>query len=229
MRAPVSAGAVSIRERPILFSGPMVRAILGGRKTQTRRVITEINPAYVERHKADDHWGAECRHGNVGDRLWVRESYRYFHESGWHDGDLEDYLVDQEHARPEADLRVGMRRDNERGGLVERVTYLHETTAIEDDHNLRHYRRRPSIHMPRWASRLTLDITGVRVERVQDISEADAIAEGCFDEKEHDGSLPSEVFRALWDSLNAPRGYSWTANPWVWVVEFTPSARERGA
>lgn len=198
-----------MKERPILFSGPMVRAILDGRKTQTRRVI-KPQPhaaadafAWVARGK-HSRWTAQkdgkaiglwflCPYGGPGDRLWVRETWC-------------EFIDDQGRA-------VACAAD----GWAE--------CPAEDD------RWRPSIFMPRWASRITLEITGVRVERVQDVSETDAWAEGISIAKEQTwrplGSKepyqpypPQMAFGALWDEINAKRGYSWESNPWVWVVEF---------
>lgn len=175
-----------MKERPILFSGAMVRAILEGRKTQTRRVVKYV-PALGE----PEEWchrfsfGSDpiifnpehhCKYGAVGERLWVRET--------WADcGDKTAVM--------RADCSV----------LVPGVRW------------------RPSIHMPRWASRITLEIIGVRVERLQDISDEDAMAEGCQAE-----IIPPnfQSYRAgyatLWDAINGPG--AWDKNPWVWVIEF---------
>jgi hypothetical protein len=161
-----------MNERPILFSGEMVRAILEGRKTQTRRVI---KPQLRINYK--------CPYGQPGDRLWVRETWQCF--------------------KPNTEEIINPNTVNIRA-LAYRAT------------NEWRGKWRPSIHMPRWASRITLEITAVRVERLQDIGEVDAMREGdptC--ENTH-----IDWFRALWDSINAKRGYSWESNPWVWVVEF---------
>ena len=220
-----------MKERPILFSSEMVRAILDNRKTQTRRVIKPQPPADLKwggwligttgnkREIGSATWddeidgvshrkhSAKCPYGDPGDHLWVRETW--------------------------ADLRAYM---NE--------TYPHQPPAVykADYIHLVGEGWKPSIFMPRWASRITLEITWVRVERVQDISEADAIAEGVAknwigndcppeytNEYERYGA-PLEVppcysakesYETLWDSINEKRGYSWASNPWVWVVEFT--------
>jgi hypothetical protein len=178
-----------MKERPIIFSAPMVRAILGGAKTQTRRVVKPAgwDPASAEYGKAriavhpnapkmglqayfhhleSDTWhGVGCPYGKPGERLWVREE--------WAPRTLGAWPTLEKHMKP---------------------IYR----ADEDRPEWRHIWK-PSIHMPRWASRITLEVTGVRVERLQEISEADVIAEG----------NPWGVY------LN-----SWAANPWVWVVEF---------
>lgn len=199
-----------MRERPILLNAEMVRAVLDGRKTQTRRMLTprqlkmidaaaSIGECYPlesghQHENSQSYYSEWCPFGAVGDRLWVRES---FYEHGhWQGGgyDPEDsYFVSDKQVLYPAD---GIQRPSERK---------------RDDF----WRSRPSIHMPHWASRITLEITGVRVERLQDISEADARAEGIT------GSLVRDVtaaYSALWQSIYGEE--SWQANPWVWVIEF---------
>lgn len=188
-----------MRDRPILFSGEMVRAILDGRKTQTRRAVKPQpdfvagNEKIVARFTPDDcrlgrlGKAIQCPHGQPGDRLWVRETF--------------------------ADEGCRMRRED---------CYY----RADGECDLQGGRWTPSIHMPRWASRITLEITGVRVERLQDISEEDAIAEGPPGLKfpappgsfwvTDDGRR--KAFRSLWESINGPE--SWKQNPWVWVIEF---------
>lgn len=226
------AGAVT--ERPILFSGPMVRAILARTKTQTRRLIKPqptqgSTEAFVGMdgiwrfsqptarcpvsHATDD---VRCPYGQPGDRLWVRETWR----------------------------PVGAFADM---AIKEIGKYFHSPATAMSDH-LRFKADDkphdggdaepwlPSIHMPRWASRITLEITAVRVERLQDISPRDAVAEGLLCREGiletwwgngFDGSTPSddcyflspvECYRVLWDSINA--NAPWESNPFVWVVEF---------
>lgn len=217
------------KERPILFSGPMVRAIIAGRKTQTRRpykpsggfpkIDGETTPTTSEQ------WTeyGPSRYGNSGDRLWVKEGWR----PAWHD-DLYctvQYAADSSYRKPEFD-------SEERG---HRFADLCEQSG--DNAEPWH----PSIYMWREMSRLTLEVTGVRVERLQEISESDAIAEGVQTERDHyGGDVPLKVhgsvawhryderacsavsavesYRTLWDSINGKT--SWDANPWVWVVEF---------
>jgi hypothetical protein len=168
-----------MKERPIIFSAPMVRAILGGAKTQTRRVCKSRLAA----HPTLDDAQLDAANRQPGNLLWVRETHRIVRvgEAGF----WAEYRADS------ANLKLP---DNSLAHL-----------AKNDD------KWRPSIFMPRVASRILLELTGVRVERVQDISEADARAEGV-------GSAAG--YAALWDSLNAKRGYAWAANPWVWVLEF---------
>jgi hypothetical protein len=198
-------------ERPILFSGPMVCAILAGTKTQTRRVVMP-QPDWIESSgrwrwpvpkskvvsctevvTASREWWEyllpeQCSYA-TGDRLWVRETWRVF-------GGRE-YEYQQE---PRA---VQYRAD-----ILDAIEYLQAEW-------------RPSIFMPRWACRLVLEVVAVRVERLQDISTKDAIAEGSTIQ---DHARSKEWFFTLWDSLNAKRGYGCETNPWVWVIEFQRAA-----
>lgn len=210
-------------ERPILFSAPMVRAILNGSKTQTRRVV-KLKPWHQIEERDDgtlwpwmydsdrdgDHW-LPCPYGQPGDKLWVREAHWWFRDE----------------------------RDPETGYYPPALTI--EDVKYRADGNAARRAWRPSIHMPRWASRITLEVTGVRVERLQDISEADAVAEGIervvvgegwrrYDPShavEAAGLVPCETarasFRSLWQSINGPG--SWEANPFCWVVQFRPEVR----
>lgn len=199
-----------MRERPILFSAPMVRALLAGTKTQTRRVVKGIDPANLDSTMTKAQWRQVnrdrpvsfgptyfCPYGQPGDRLWVRETWAF----GIH--------------------ALAAKRDED-GPFV----YAADGTT----HGRLCERWRPSIHMPRHACRLILEITGVRVERLHEISEADARAEGCpftWDGKQYEPPLPQvdswqgygrASFSLLWSQINGAD--SWTANPWVWVVEF---------
>jgi len=220
-----------MRERPILFSGPMVRALLDGRKTQTRRVIKPQPPAlaarattFIERFDPGE-WpwwwwldsdGARffqpafrCPYGATSDRLWVRETWG-----------LNDYQFER---GPIPKARPPQLEDN---GLC--------YAATEDDSEIRNELRwRPSIHMPRWASRLTLEITEVRVERLQDITAADAEAEGVREPSigpihvfshgssgilDPEKADPLALWQILWRFINGDD--SWAANPWVWAITF---------
>lgn len=221
----------------------MVRAILDGRKTQTRRVIKPqppldrfgnldcgrilgpemYHPAKIDKHGEmypgepvfgvyDDNgeWGAKCSYGRPGDLLWVRETW------AWYDGmgnECPHILYRADNTIIPADVRK------------ERL----EIAAAWQDAAMMDYRLedrwRPSIHMPKWISRITLEVTAVRDERLQDISEEDAKAEGVtpslvgFD---LDHLKYRAGFQMLWDSINAKRGYDWNSNPWVWVTETEP-------
>ena len=186
-----------MKEHPILFSGGMVKAILEGRKTQTRRVMKEQD-------QANWPWPilSHCPYGAVGDRLWVREAWRT--EKGIDKMDAAQMVaacLDAGYSAPWAPIRyeADKRFDNwDQGQEVGRL--------------------RPSIHMPRWASRITLEVVNVRVERLRDISEADAKAEGADFAQSDDGDL--NAFNNMWDVINEKRGFTWMSNPWVWVIEF---------
>jgi len=224
---------MTARELPILFNAPMVRAILEGRKTLTRRVVKlpHANPLGtwepttfggkdargIEHAEQAAVWHTRtghtigCHYG-TGDRLWVKETYANLTAT---------------HGQP-------WERRNPDTGLYERgrkpfLWYRADGEQPEiGDGRSPVERWRPSIHMPRWASRIDLEVTGVRVERLHDISEADAMAEGIrctgqysywWDGMEGDPHrTAADAFRALWESINGPG--SWDANPWVWVVEF---------
>jgi len=202
-----------MKERPILFSAPMVRAILAGTKTQTRRVV---KPQPEAEHGGEPYWFVggyrawtyrnttdllrkggnvlPCPYGQPGDRLWVREAWQA--ELRW------DWTAP---------------RDIKRGSPIYFEFGDEAVPACAG-------KKRPSIHMPRWASRITLEVTAVRVERLHDISADDARAEGCPD-KPVPGAEQASVdllaklwFHDLWAQINGQA--SWDANPWVWVVEF---------
>jgi len=200
-----------MKEHPIPFNAEMVRAILDGRKTQTRRPVKHCLKANVgdacnvrwcgernhwQEYAAGGAWlDLKCPHGVPGDRLWVRETHRQL--SGW-------------------------------WGEHQRAAPLEYRASWETRSDIP-WRR--SIHMPRWASRITLEVTAVRVERVQDVSEADAKAEGITPLDGELGGLGDYLaastgckykpaFSAIWDSIYTKHGFDWDANPWVWVVEF---------
>lgn len=224
--------AATVREHGILMTGEMVRATLERRKRMTRRVITNHNSVGNAKPSQCDLTKAWV---DPGGTLWGPGPYLKAPVVRTRRGEL----VDESGVNVAAQEIV--ERIYPRYAVGDRL-WVRETWALVpasagcelwhpiDGYSGARFRAtwdkahasgwKPSIHMPRWASRLTLEITRIRVERVQDISEEDAIAEGCFDEKAHDGSLPSEIFRALWDSLNTERGYPWSANNWVWVYDF---------
>ncbi|WP_406904875.1 hypothetical protein [Klebsiella oxytoca] len=221
-------------ERGMIFNGEMVRAILDGRKTQTRRIM-KVQPEHSElglrrvvesKNGIDDgkyFWSQSdatglksrskpfaCPFGTVGDRIWVRETWwqagqshaRYpdDDEYGWYGSRRVFYAADGNPPNePNDHYPKGLR-----GGKF---------SAAKPNHL---WRKRPSIHMPRWASRILLEITDVRVERLRTMSQDDARAEGVIA-----ASGPMEAglaFRELWDSIYGEE--SWKANPWVWVIEF---------
>lgn len=196
----------AVKERPILMNAEMVRAVLEDRKMQTRRVVKhqelieydESDGSLIHVHATDCPNYCDyachrlCPYGQEGDRLWVRETFCEMVER---------------HRPPKFSYRADTSADGEECRLdFVRCGYP--------------YRWKPSIHMPRWASRITLEITGVRVERLQEISEADAIAEGVSSwaiENNLRGYWVT-AFSRLWESINGPG--SWATNPWVWVIEF---------
>lgn len=232
-----------MKERPILFQAAMVRALLDGSKTQTRRLCKPmslwVNQECREVRNVDGkalHFlnGAaspmeelRCPYGQPGDRLWVRENFRF----------LDSFDADSSSAVGDLCLAAGYSKpwaptqyeaDGEKRNWMQVGTPPHAGAPTPG-------KGRPSIHMPRWASRILLELVSVRVERLQDISEADAIAEGIEPMpcavpdtrvwRNYDPSngwtphlaIPQNSYRSLWDSINGAE--SWAANPWVWVVE----------
>lgn len=209
-----------MKERPLLFTGEMVRAILDGRKTQTRRIVKpRLNSIVEECFKVNGKWcnhtfgyelGELCPYGQPGDRLWCRETWRPVGPwEGRKDKATVQYRADEKYSRKTgwpSDFRISARNAG---------------------------KWKPSIFMPRWASRITLEIVNVSVERLQNISDEDAIAEGvvlggsrfdsphCKDEQEYQRLLrigAKEIYQSLWDSINGKD--SWALNPWVWVIKF---------
>jgi hypothetical protein len=193
----------AVKERPILMSAPMVCALIEDRKTQTRRVIKDPPPAgFLPWGDSKDN-GALCRIFTQDGNSWPDARVSWTCRSPY--GVPGDRLWVREtwgkiHG---TDAGVIYRADGPHDGIKE---------------------WKPSIHMPRWASRITLEITGVRVERVQAITEKDAEAEGAeIAHLEHLGQTWSTHrmgYELLWNRLNAKRGYGWDKNPWVWVIEF---------
>ncbi len=201
-----------MKETGLILKAPMVRAILGGQKTQTRRVVKGVGhdncialrkpsktKAGVFTHAMDAPKLGLCPCGKPGDRIYVRETWRgvvNIAPPGSYEYAVAHYVPDQEHCR--------------------RVEYAATQEADGEPW-------RPAIHMPKWAARIWLEITGVRVERLQDISEADALAEGArFELASIDsvriGATASFLsgFRNIWEST----GGDWDANPWVWAIDF---------
>ncbi len=217
----------AIKERPILFTGEMVRAILDGRKTQTRRAIKQQPPHQPfqlageisrdwfvdnrdDRRPLPDvlgYWRKKCPYGQPYERLWVRETWG----------------------------TVPMRKVGSCACRDDEIIFKASDCCLPyDDQYIGKWK--PSIYMPRWASRILLEITDIRVERLNDISESDATEEGFYpvchfhDEMDDQGQLqevfdytetPVEaVFAETWDRINEKRGFGWAENPLVWVVEF---------
>ncbi len=230
-----------MKERPILFSSAMVRAILEGRKTQTRRVIKSQPPSfcpYLTRCGGDFRWGwsdgstvdfawhprgngadmdsmwMTPPHGIPGDRLWVREAWGVgSRPDPWGGYDGIEYRADEGFIDPEEKYPV----------LECRKVDTPEGVCLGDIKS----GWRPSIFMPRWASRITLEITDVRVQRLQEISEEDAKAEGVEPfvtvgtarDKEWYPEGYRANFKLVWDSINGKK-HPWESNPWVWALTF---------
>ncbi len=201
-----------MKEHPIIFNSEMVRAILDGSKTQTRRVIKDpcrgrkparrsslsitggiysIADTEAElRLTKNKPPNFPCPFGVPGDHLWVREKFTNINKEG-----------------------------------VEPEYYYFADTKDAEDYDPTEWKWKPSIHMPRWASRITFEVLNIRVERVQDISEEDAINEGVdaitVADHPRQATLSRRAdFKQLWDSINAKKGYGWNTDCWVWVVDF---------
>ena len=211
-----------MKERPILFAGPMVRAILrsGAAKTQTRRIVRLPDWFTEEYGRFGAHEIAseiDCPQGAPGDRLWVRETWQAIHTSI----DPETGYGDDVQAAPT------IPKDS-RGGWWS-VVYAATDPEADDSKDDRGFVWRPGIHMPRWASRLTLEVAEVRVQRLQDITYQDIEAEGAILRPHPPGGVVAvdgkaylswgSAWIALWDSINGQRA-PWASNPWVWVIEF---------
>jgi hypothetical protein len=229
------------KERPILFSGPMVKAILEGRKTQTRRPI-KPQPVFIghpstpfKTESADPKGIIKCPYGERGTKLWVRERFCY------------GEIVCGDYVAPDPEPLYIEHCDKSK-----KKTIPHQY-AISNDIGIEDIKWKPSIHMPRWASRILLEITDIRVERLQDISEEDASAEGCNLQWYSDNAgtedlwpcpkcngmqvhgcvgpnmgwsecdceqcdTSKKMFKHLWESISGPG--SWDNNPFLWVVDF---------
>jgi hypothetical protein len=207
-----------VKQTPILFNDEMVRAILDGRKTQTRRALKVQPPtdghqllnvmdSTDRRQIGKSHWAVlnakktlvidghkrffSCPYGKLGDRLWVREAHAFVPQTAYR-------------------CSTGIYQQLNPNDNYEACVYR------ENFDRSRSFSWRPSIHMPRWASRITLEVTDVRVEQLQDVSDSDAKSEGITVGK----NTPQAVdqFCRLWRDINGEE--SWSANPWVWVIEF---------
>jgi hypothetical protein len=217
-RRPIMKIATEPKERPILFSGPMVRALLAGEKTQTRRVVKikesngmefwtdHQNPGVLYYgHLGRTHGDIYCPYGKPGDRLWVREAFTSYREDS-----AEETVAKAWFAKSVRSLEDMLEFSKLPGGSGnERFLYAADFGGCEVD-----WSWRPSIHMPRRASRLSLEILSVKAERLHSIHISDVAAEG------YPGHVDRSSFVALWNQLNAASGYSWDSNPWVWAVTF---------
>jgi len=238
----------AIKERPILMTGDLVRATLDRRKTQTRRIPGPTNSLVDGRGVSAAAWeqyvfdwdtaivdpgpspagnagpylkaldiGTGTTHRiycriQTGDRLWVRETWQLFDR-------LETMVSEPGRCgfRPTGDILpegIGYKADLDHCGQVPVAGVLRTPKGLW----------RPSIYMPRWASRILLGVQEIRVERVQDIEHEDALAEGINPDAPYNnyatGSIYRDTFAELWDRINAKRGYGWKVNPWVWVVVY---------
>jgi len=240
-----------LKERPIIFSGEMIPAIQDKRKTQTRRVWKppeKISKGFewdfheevdgqlslIATHKDSGHSAfhsvIKCPYGIPGDRLWVREAWKVW---GWHEGEpitvqfkdgkifecLESDKLGYEDWEQEMWMQSG--DECEKAGMIidpETDCYTWKGCKSGEIPT----RWRSPIHMPRWASRITLEITDVKVARVRDISSKDAYAEGCRCKCLCSEPCPATTysFKSLWDTINAKKGFGWDVNPWVWVITF---------
>ena len=193
-----------VKERGMIFNDEMVRAILGGNKTQTRRIVEE---KFYGRAVAAELLAKHCPYGQPGDRIWVRETYRVHGKA--------------------TDVATLVYRASVRNSWTEQT----HRVPVEVCNKPVSEKWTPSIHMPRWASRILLEITNVRVERLNDISECDARDEGVqpagsllpdhpgtFLTPKGDFAMAKVAFQRLWESIYGEE--SWNANPWVWVIEF---------
>ncbi|MBS8210739.1 hypothetical protein DM060_01900 [Klebsiella pneumoniae] len=210
-----------MKERGMIFNGEMVRAILDGRKTQTRRIMAPQpaddiergifpNPEVIgwkssRRHKHGSTTAHFCPYGKPGDRIWVREAFRV-------------------HSRA-TDVATLVYKASERNSWTEQT---HRVPVAVCNKPATPEKWTPSLHMPRWASRILLEITDVRVERLNAISQEDAQAEGMeltgwrptYSDPDSGGEVmtPYDNFAELWSSIYGEDG--WKSNPWVWVIEF---------
>jgi hypothetical protein len=200
-------------EKPILFSTDMVRAILDGRKTQTRRVVKFLHTGFhglTGQVMAHQEYKACYSMPKGGFVFWSSACGQAYSDRAYRD-DTGGYKCP--YGAP-GDL-LWVRETWGGAGTI----YYKASGDMPDWLAKAGYKWRPSIFMPRWASRITLRITDVRVERLEEITEEDAIAEGC---------KSVDKFKILWDNINQARGYSWLSNPWVWVISFEQYPREDG-
>jgi len=226
-----------MKEKPILFSTKMVEALLNGSKTQTRRVIkpNDLRPTEIDNFRNGKNLPYQ-----PGDQLWVRETFRI---AGWWEG--EPYLVEYKDGTRLFEPHSSEDYDEDKYAeyAIQSSEECIDAGAPRDKEGYFHFpdgfelatKWRPSIFMPRWASRITLEVTGVALQQLQDITEEEAFAEGLYVHSQRDGDYyhydnkaplhkwfvsPDDAFRFLWDSINEKRGFCWEMNPWVWVVTF---------
>jgi len=235
-QASANQWKMKMKETPIIFNGEMVRALLNGHKSQTRRIIKPqpatwnagsiFKKAYpgLNFQLETGEW-VICPYGVVGDQLWVRETWRVV---GWHEGEpmniefkdksrmCENSTGDEFNYEDWCEkIWIQCAEDSEKAG-IELVDDFYDWGDKEIA-----TRWRPSIHMPRWASRIQLEITDIRVERLNKITAQDAMSEGvCIFENfsAANARKPVVEFKTLWQSIHGP--CSWEVNPYVWRIEF---------
>lgn len=208
-----------MKERPIIFNSEMIRALVDGRKTQTRRPLKS-------RHLGNGDWACafcengmrldglsdiKCPYGKIGDRLWVKETWS------------PDPNADHDSRNTCTESKISFVEWNGCGQPIDQIPVElrnPKNVIYKSDWRGGDLIWTPAIHMTRWASRITLEITGIRIERVRDITKENAIGEGvCFGDGS-DSFGPIEAFIRLWNSIYEFKGLGWDANPWVWVIEF---------
>lgn len=229
-----------MKERGMIFNGEMVRAILDGRKTQTRRIMAPQPADDIERsafpnpdaigwkstlkHKHGSTTAHFCPFGNVGDRIWVRETWGVVSHELDEDGRIQPWKPD----RPATAIHEMPFGNGYYSGHAIYAADGDFTWGDDDGYEDGRSCWKPSIHMPRAASRILLEITDVRVERLNAISQEDAQSEGTeltgwrptYSDPDSGGEVmtPYDNFAELWSSIYGDE--SWKANPWVWVIEF---------
>lgn len=233
-----------MKERPIIFSGEMVKVILEGRKTQTRRIIKPQPEILMGKDKngismytwkgyvatntnISEEFAKRCPYGQPEDRLWIKESWRI---GAWQEEEGKiavDYKADGFCRREWLDIK-----DEE---LFTRLWKQSTDDAEKVFGRLERYQWKPgkspcrfrsARFMPRAASRITLEITNIRVERLQEISEPDVEKEGVLPIKPRPSGVSREDFQSLWNSINGKK-YPWDSDPWVWIIEFKKIGGER--
>lgn len=241
-----------MKEKPIIFSADMVKTILDGKKTMTRHLVKfkdfttdGITPLHIELVEGryclfNERNGwligyPKCPYGKIGDRLWVREAYTV---TGWNhdDGSVYiKYLADGreqyfDNETDEMECAIDSLVNSVCKELDKRKVPMLNDEAYDCSLDENKPRNRSPMSMPRFASRILLEITEIRIERLQDISEQDCEKEGfrflpatriCFQPNNNNGSNNyKSIFGKYWDTLNTKKGYQWASNPWVWVIEF---------
>lgn len=220
-----------MKERGMIFNGEMVRAILDGRKTQTRRIMAPQpaddiergifpNPEVIgwkssRRHKHGSTTAHFCHYGKPGDRIWVRETWGVVSHAFSDDGLMIDWVPD----RPATAIHEMPFGNGYYSGYAIYAADGDFTWGDDDGYEDGRSCWKPSIHMPRWASRILLEITDVRVERLQSITLGDICKEvGCGLYDFRPATYGFQVWEELWKSIYGAE--NWQANPWVWVIEF---------